>query len=58
MVLAVVEHSMLVEMADLPIRFSPNFKRRESHLPQREHLQGKRADEMGCRFEVRCSGAF
>lgn len=57
MVLAVEECSMLVEMADFPIKFSPNFRRRESHIPQREHLQEPRTNEMGCRFEVRRSGA-
>lgn len=48
---------MLVGMADFPIKFSPNFKRREPLISQREHLQGQRADEMGCRFSVRRSGA-
>lgn len=57
LVLAVEACSMLVGMADFPIKFSPNFKRRESFLPHGEHFQGQRADEMGCRFEVRHSGA-
>lgn len=48
---------MLMETADFPIKCSPNFKRRESLIPRREHLQGQRAEEMGCRLEVRRSGA-